>query len=76
LLFRVSIPVIDRVCFINDNYNTCTKIDSIDFQILAEADFLVSISKIVWEERQQKAICACIFKTEAGKSLLRIMYFD
>ncbi len=72
----ISAPVIDRVCFITGNHHTYTKIDGIDFQILVEADFLVNIFEDELGREATESIGARIFKTEAGKNLLRTMYLD
>jgi hypothetical protein len=68
--------VIDRVCFITGNHHTYTKIDGIDFQILVEADFLVNIFEDDLGREATESTGVRIFKTEAGKNLLRTMYLD
>jgi HD superfamily phosphodiesterase len=70
----VPAPVIDRVCFITGNHHTYTKIDGPDFQILVEADFLVNIFEDAMGREAAESVGARIFKTEAGKHLLRTMY--
>lgn len=72
----VPAPVIDRVCFITGNHHTYTKIDGPDFQILVEADFLVNIFEEAMEREATEAVAARIFKTGAGKHLIRTMYLD
>ena len=72
----ISAPVIDRVCFITGNHHTYTKIDGIDFQIIVEADFLVNIFEDDLGREAIESIGVHIFKTDAGKNLLRIMYLD
>jgi HD superfamily phosphodiesterase len=72
----IPAPIIDRVCFITGNHHTYTKIDGIDFQILVEADFLVNIFEDNLERDATESIHDRIFKTEAGRHLLRIMYLD
>jgi len=72
----ISAPVIDRVCFITGNHHTYTKIDGIDFQIIVEADFLVNIFEDDLGREAIESIGVRIFKTDAGKNLLRIMYLD
>jgi HD superfamily phosphodiesterase len=69
-------PVIDRVCFITGNHHTYSKIDGIDFQIVVEADFLVNIFEDAMEKEATESIYSRIFKTDAGKRLLRTMYLD
>jgi HD superfamily phosphodiesterase len=72
----ISVLVIDRVCFIIGNHHTYTKIDGIDFQILVEADFLVNIFEEGLPREAAAAVSARIFKTNAGRNLLRSMYLD
>lgn len=63
-----------RVCYLVAHHHTYTNIDGIDYQILVEADFLVNIYE---EEMKQEAIEHVkekIFKTEAGKRLLKQMF--
>ena len=72
----ISAPIIDRVCFITGNHHTYSKIDGIDFQIIVEADFLVNIFEDDLGREAIESISVRIFKTEAGKNLLRTMYLD
>jgi HD superfamily phosphodiesterase len=72
----VAAPVIDRVCFITGNHHTYTKIDSVDFQILVEADFIVNIFEDDMAKEAAESIYTRIFKTDAGKGLMRTMYLD
>lgn len=63
-----------RVCFIVGHHHTYTAIDSIDFQILVEADFLINIYE---DEISQEAIFKIrdnYFKTDAGTNFLKQMY--
>jgi HD superfamily phosphodiesterase len=78
ILSDLGVPpsIIDRVCFITGNHHTYAKIDNIDFQILVEADFLVNIFEDGLEKEATESIGVRIFKTEAGKRLLRTMYLD
>jgi len=70
----IAVPAIDRVCFITGNHHSYTKIDGIDFQILVEADFLVNIFEDEMDEAATVSVYDRIFKTDAGKRLLRTMY--
>lgn len=72
----VAPAIIDRVCFITGNHHTYTKIDGIDFQVLAEADFLVNIFEDGMGREATESVHDRIFRTETGRSLLRIMYLD
>ena len=66
--------IIDRVCFITGNHHTYSKIDGIDFQILVEADFLVNIYEDEMKADAIESITKKIFRTDAGKNLLKSMY--
>jgi HD superfamily phosphodiesterase len=72
----ISASIIDRVCFITGNHHTYSKIDGIDFQIIVEADFLVNIFEDDLSREAIESIGVRIFKTTAGKNLLRILYLD
>ncbi|HOX36336.1 MAG TPA: hypothetical protein PLO06_11630, partial [Methanoregulaceae archaeon] len=72
----VAPSIIDRVCFITGNHHTYTNIDGIDFQVLVEADFLVNIFEDEMERQATESVLHRIFRTETGRSLLRIMYLD
>jgi HD superfamily phosphodiesterase len=72
----IPAPIIDRVCFITAHHHTYSKIDGIDFQIIVEADFLVNIFEDDLGREATESIGVRIFKTEAGKNLLRTMYLD
>ena len=64
----------DRICYLIAHHHTYENIDSIDYQILVEADFLVNmyedeLSKEAIEHAYEK-----IFKTDTGKKLCREMF--
>lgn len=65
---------IDRVCYLVGNHHSYGKIDDIDFQILAEADFLVNIHEDGMERNQIETICHKYFRTAAGTRILESMY--
>lgn len=68
--------MIERVCFLVGHHHTYTAIDDIDFQILVEADFLINIFE---DGMSQEAVCKIrdrYFRTNAGLSLLKLMYFS
>lgn len=76
LLHKLAIEenIIERVCWLIAHHHIYTDIDSIDYQILVEADFLVN----GWEDEFEKpAILATrenIFRTESGKTMLDSIY--
>lgn len=65
---------IERICFLVGHHHTYNVIDSIDFQILVEADFLVNFYE---DNMDKKAIESCvkkIFKTQTGKKFACAMF--
>ena len=76
LLAECNIPAAatERICYIIGNHHTYTKIDGIDFQILAEADFLVNILEDKMERSMVTAIRNKYFKTETGINILEAIY--
>ena len=70
----ISAEIVDRVCYIIRNHHSYTKIDSIDFQIIVEADTLVNIFEDEMNKEAIENINLHIFKTETGKKLIRTMY--
>jgi len=73
---RVDSAVIDRVCFITGNHHTYSRIDGLDFQVIAEADFLVNIFEDEMGREAAESIGQRIFRTETGKRLLTAMYLS
>jgi len=72
----VDEDIIERICFITGNHHTYNKIDGVDFQILVEADFLVNIYEDEMKREAIESVCERVFRTDAGKELLRLMYLD
>ncbi len=62
--------VVDRVKFLIAHHHTYDNIDSIDYQILVESDFLVNICEDGLSEDSAMKIKEKIFKTNTGKNLL------
>ncbi|MCD7741112.1 MAG: HD domain-containing protein [Ruminococcus sp.] len=65
---------IERICFLVAHHHTYSGVNSIDWQILLEADFLVN----AYEDSLSKtAICSFrdkVFKTKSGLTLLNAMF--
>lgn len=75
-LLGFSDSIISRVCFLVGHHHTYNIIDDMDFQILVEADFLVNICE---DEMSQESICTIrdnYFKTNTGKSFLKLLYLS
>lgn len=65
---------LNRICYLIGNHHSYTKIDSLDFQILVEADFLVNIFEDQMSKEQIAVIKEKYFKTGTGIELLTVMY--
>ncbi len=64
----------ERCCFIIANHHNYSMIDKIDFQIIAEADFIVNVFEDSINKEAVKNIYEKIFQTESGKNILKSMY--
>lgn len=76
LLAVMDLPQCDveRVCFIVGHHHTYQAIDGIDFQILAEADYIVNLMENNWPRDSLSEMKKNVFKTSAGKYLLEQMF--
>ena len=66
--------VTERVCWLIAHHHTYNNIDSADYQILVEADFLVNLYEDGVSPEAVKTAYSRIFKTQAGKNICRTMY--
>lgn len=66
--------IIDRVCYLVGHHHTYTDIDGSDWQILAEADFLVNLFEDGVSRDGILSAYERIFRTETGKELCRILF--
>ncbi len=66
--------LIERVCYLIAHHHTYVNIDSIDWQVLVEADFLVNIYEDNINTAAVKSIIEKFFKTQTGKKLAAILY--
>lgn len=66
----------DRVCFLIAHHHTYSGIDSADWQILVEADFLVNIYEEEMSQNAVKSVRERIFRTSSGKELLDTLYLS
>lgn len=73
---NLEADLIDRVCFLIAHHHTYIGIDSIDWQILVEADFLVNLDEKKVGVDEIKMVEAEIFKTTTGKRLLEIILLN
>lgn len=65
---------IDRVCWLVGHHHTYSHIDSMDYQILVEADFLVNLYEDNEPQEAARRVCDRIFRTPTGISLLTQMF--
>ncbi|SHJ26208.1 HD domain-containing protein [Parasporobacterium paucivorans] len=67
-------PIIERVCWLIAHHHTYKNIDTSDYQILVESDFLVN----AWEDEMNSEavenVKSRIFRTKSGTSMLDSMY--
>lgn len=66
--------LIERVCFLIAHHHTCDNIDSIDYQILLEACFLVNFFEVSLNKEAIQEIKNKYFKTELGIQILDTLY--
>ena len=66
---------VEKVCYLVGHHHTYNQIDSIPYQILVEADFLVNLFEDGASISAVKKAEEKIFKTPTGKKLLKKMYF-
>ncbi len=66
--------VIDRVCFLLSHHHTFTDVDSVDWRILLEADFLVNGFEENLPENALRQAYETVFQTPAGKTLCAQMF--
>lgn len=65
---------INRVCYIIGHHHTYDNICGIDYQIIVEADFIVNLYEDNCSNDAVKAAYENIFKTAAGKNIIKTMY--
>ncbi len=66
--------VSERVQYLIAHHHTYNHIDDIDYQILAEADFLVNIMEDGLSKEATLYAYKNIFKTESGKNICKKMF--
>jgi len=72
--FNLDDEIKNRILFLIGHHHQYNAIDSIDFQILVEADFLINIFEDGMDEPSIKNIKEKIFKTKSGTNLLEKLY--
>lgn len=66
--------VTERVCWLIAHHHTYNNINSMDYRILVEADFLVNLYEDAVGIEAVKTAYERIFKTTAGRNICRTMY--
>ncbi len=66
--------LIENICFLIAHHHTYTGINSIEWQILIEADFLVNAYEDELSAEAVKNAGSKIFRTDEGKKLLKILF--
>lgn len=66
--------VIKRVCYLVGHHHTYANVDSRDYQILIEADFLVNLFDDEMSMDAVEHAYKNIFRTESGKRICREMF--
>lgn len=69
-----SEDVISRVEFLVGHHHTYTNINSLDYQILVEADFIVNLFEDGENKKSALAVRKRIFKTKTGTKILNEMF--
>lgn len=72
--FKLDEKVVDRVCYLIAHHHTYDNIESLDYQILVEADLLVNMYEGAESLAAIKSTYDRIFKTETGKRICRVMF--
>lgn len=72
--FRISSDALERICFLIAHHHTYTGVDSLDWQILLEADFLVNLYEANEPVEAIMKVKETIFRTESGTRILDNMF--
>ena len=71
---RIGNNALERVCFLIAHHHTYTGVDSLDWQILLEADFLVNLYEDNEPAEAVMKVKETIFRTESGTRILDNMF--
>lgn len=67
---------IDSVCYIIARHHTYNNIDTLPYQIIVEADFLVNLYEDSESRKAAEKVFEKIFRTKTGKKLMKKMYLS
>ena len=70
----LSESCVERVCFLIGHHHTYDSIDSADWRILVEADFLVNLFEDGASDEAIQNAYRTVFCTASGKALCRVMF--
>jgi len=65
---------IKRVAFLVGHHHTFTDIEGIDYQILAEADYIANATENGYSQQNVKNFMQKVMKTESGKRILKSIF--
>ena len=74
--FEIDDDIEQRIIWLVSHHHTYTDVDSIDHQILLEADFLVNAEKHSDSRESIIDFRSKVFKTESGKKLLESIHLN
>ncbi|OJF77756.1 MAG: phosphohydrolase [Treponema sp. CETP13] len=66
---------INKVCYLVGHHHTYSNINSIEYQILVEADFLVNLYERGSGKKEIDSVRNKIFKTKTGCKIFDLMFF-
>lgn len=74
-LVGIEIPEeqIERIAFLVGHHHTFNEIDSIDYQILVEADYIANATENGYGKQKIENFVQKIMKTESGKRIIKSM---
>ncbi|MDF2612894.1 MAG: putative superfamily hydrolase, metal-dependent [Clostridia bacterium] len=73
-LFSIDESILNRILYLIGSHHSYSKIDSLDFQILVESDFLVNIYEDGIDKAHIVSLKEKYFKTASGKDLIASMF--
>jgi len=74
LFLDMEKPLLERVCWLVGHHHTYTDVNTMDHQILLEADYLVNADEGKAAREAIETMEKQVFRTSSGKRLLQSMY--
>ncbi len=74
----ITEPDMDHICRIIANHHSARDIDTLEFRIIWDADWLVNLPDVYTDASQEKieTLINRIFKTKSGKRNARLLYIE